>query len=117
MERLVAKQLYGFLEEHLILDDSQYGFRPKRSVIDQLLLTYNHITYWYDLGMIVDLILFDFAKAFDRVNHQVLLDKLYSIGIRGALLAWIRSFLCGRLMRVSVDGVFSSSKSVLSGVP
>ena len=117
MERLVAKQLYSFLEEHLILDDSQYGFRPKRSVIDQLILTYDYISYWYDLGMVVDLLLFDFAKAFDRVNHRVLLDKLYSIGIRGALLEWIRSFLCGRLMQVSIDGVLSSSKPVLSGVP
>ena len=117
MERLVAKQLYGFLEEHLILDDSQYGFRPKRSVIDQLLLTYNHITYWHDLGMMVDLILFDFAKAFDRVDHKILLDKLYSIGIRGALLGWIESFLLGRQMRVLIGGEHSSSKPVLSGVP
>jgi len=117
MERLVARQLFGFLDGHFILDDSQYGFRPNRSVIDQLLLTYNYITDWYDKGMVVDLIFFDFKKAFDVVHHKTLLDKLVSIGIAGNLLAWIKSFLCGRLMKVCVGGAFSSTRDVLSGVP
>lgn len=50
----------------------------------------------------MDLILFDSVKAFDHVHHQVLIDKLISIGISGNLLQWITSFLVGRAMRVSI---------------
>lgn len=117
MERIVTKQMFVFLEEHYILDDSQFGFRPNRSVVDQLLLTYNYVTFWYDQGNIVDLILFDFAKAFDRVDIEILLVKLSSIGIAGNLHGWIRSFLCGRQMKVCINGVSSSQRPVLSGVP
>ena len=117
LERIISKTLYSFIEEYLIFDDAQYGFRPNRSVVDQLLLTYNDITYWYDQGATVDLILFDFTKAFDRVQHNILLDKLVCLGISGPLLEWIRSFLIGRTMKVSIHGSHSLSKLVASGVP
>ena len=78
---------------------------------------YNYVSYWYDKKQIIDLILFDFSKAFDVVHHRTLLKKLYEIGIRGRLLEWIKSFLCGRAMQVKVDGAASGSKDVLSGVP
>ena len=65
----------------------------------------------------VDLILFDFIKAFDRVHHQTLIDKLVAVGIAGNLLQWITSFLLGRSMKVTINGHASYSKSVLSGVP
>ena len=117
MERLIAKEMFRFLESHLIFDNSQYGFRPKRSAADQLILTYNYITLWYDKGFIVDLLLFDFKKAFDLVPHDILLEKLRLIGISGELLAWIESFLCGRQMKVCIGGEGSSARPVLSGVP
>lgn len=117
MERIICKTLFGFMDDHLIFDDSQFGFRPNRAVTDQLLLTYDYITYWYDQGQVVDLILFDFVKAFDRVHHQTLIDKLVTIGISGNLLQWITSFLLGRSMKVSINGLTSVSKPVLSGVP
>ncbi|KAK4328435.1 hypothetical protein Pmani_001183 [Petrolisthes manimaculis] len=55
--------LFGFLQDNLILDDSQYGFRAERAVSDQLILTYNLVTLWYDQGSTVDLILFDFDQG------------------------------------------------------
>ncbi|XP_076039474.1 uncharacterized protein LOC143024548 [Oratosquilla oratoria] len=73
-------------------------------VTDHLLLTYDYITDRYDQGQVVDLILFDFAKAFDRVHHQTLIDKLVAIGILGNLLQWITSFLLGRSMKVTING-------------
>ncbi|KAK4321887.1 hypothetical protein Pmani_007350 [Petrolisthes manimaculis] len=117
LERLVTKALFGFLQDNLILDDSQYGFRAERAVSDQLILTYNLVTLWYDQGSTVDLILFDFVKAFDRVHHQTLLDKLQSVGISGNLLQWIKSFLLDRSMRVSVGGSLSNNVPITSGVP
>ena len=70
-----------------------------------------------DNGNIIDLILFDFAKAFDTVNHQILLTKLQYIGIEGTVLSRIKAFLTNRSMKVVVAGSSSSSLSVNSGVP
>ncbi len=69
LERIVATQLLNYLESHLILSDHQFGFRPGRTVEDNLLLTYDYITKWTDQDNTVDLVFFDFAKAFDTVNH------------------------------------------------
>ena len=65
----------------------------------------------------VDLILFDFSKAFDLVNHDILLTKLSQIGIGGSVLLWIREFLRGRTLKVVVGGEASPPVSVGSGVP
>ena len=97
--------------------NDQFGFRPGRSTEDQLLLTYNDISYAIDQGNIVDLILFDFSKAFDTVCHDILLDKLRKLGITGKLLSWIREFLKSRVMNVVVDRQPSRSCEVVSGVP
>ena len=65
----------------------------------------------------MDLILFDYSKAFDKVNHHILLTKLKCIGINGSLLQWISSFLIGRKLQVAVKGHLSSCRAVESGVP
>ena len=65
----------------------------------------------------VDTILLDFSKAFDRVPHAKLLEKLKYYGIRGPMLNWTESFLIGRTQKVSVNGVHSSPINVTSGVP
>ena len=64
-----------------------------------------------------DLIYLDFAKAFDKVDHDLLLKKLKRYGIDGKLLTWLSSFLSGRTQTVIVDGVRSYSNPVRSGVP
>ena len=58
-----------------------------------------------DQGKIVDLVFFDYSKAFDSVCHSTLMVKLQQIGIQGYILEWIRGFLTGRRMRVRVNGV------------
>ena len=68
-------------------------------------------------GSTVDVVYLDFAKAFDKVDHGVLLRKLRKMGIRGALYTWIRCFLKGRKQAVVVEGVKSSESDVVSGVP
>ena len=117
LERAIASQLVEFLESNNVLSDDQYGFRKGRSVEEQLLLTYDSVSSWYDEGSVADVVLFDFAKAFDVVDHRILLSKLQLIGIGGNVLAWLESFLCNRSMYVSVGGSKSSSTRVISGVP
>jgi len=117
LERIIVDRLYEYLESNGVLSSDQYGFRRGRTVDDQLLLTYDRVSHWYDLGYVVDVILFDFLKAFDVVPHSVLIAKLRLIGVGGALLQWISDFLRGRQMRVSVSGTSSESRQVKSGVP
>ena len=117
LERVVAKHLTAYLEENNILSDHQFGFRAGRSTMYQLLLVYHDISTWLDEGNVVDLILFDFSKAFDVVSHAILLDKLSRLGVEANLISWIKDFLVGRTMSVSVKGERSNPRPVASGVP
>ena len=117
MERLITQHLTGYLEDSALLDVNQFGFRAGRSTMDQLLLVYAEVSKFVDEGRTVDLILFDYSKAFDVVCHDILLAKLQHIGIQGAILDWISSFLSDRVMRVSAIGSKSQPRDVTSGVP
>ena len=100
-----------------ILCSNQHGFRRKRSCESQLITTIDEISKNVDTGSQTDLILLDFSKAFDKVNHSSLLRKLDHYGIRGQTLKWIRDFLSNRSQAVTLDGCLSESSTVLSGVP
>ena len=65
----------------------------------------------------IDVIYLDFAKAFDKVDHKILLKKIHSLGISGKLYKWIKCFLNKRFQKVVIDGVHSYTTLVLSGVP
>ena len=117
MEKIVVKFLFDYLDSNNLLNANQFGFRPGHSTEDQLVLTYNDVTMWLDQGFNVDLVLFDFSKAFDVVCHTVLIEKFSKLGITGKLLDWIREFLIGREMNVVVDHKISNPRAVRSGVP
>ena len=117
LEKLIVRELNSFLQVNHILSEHQFGFRPGRSTEDQLLLTYNDISKGLDAGHLVDLVLFDFSKAFDIVCHNVLIEKLRLIGIQGQVLHWLHNFLTGRIMQVLVKNKLSEERDVKSGVP
>ena len=96
---------------------TQHGFTVGKSCITQLLAAANYWTSSLEAGNSVDILYFDFAKAFDSVSHSRLLIKLETYGITGKVLAWLRNFLIGRRQRVVLNGYSSSWSSVLSGVP
>ena len=116
-ERLLCEHLTDYLESNMLLSPHQFGFRASRSTMDQLLMVYDNVSRNVDEGHIVDVILFDFSKAFDVVVHDVLIAKLKSLGICGNILHCIHSFLTNRSMRVCVNGHYSQDRDVLSGVP
>ena len=64
-----------------------------------------------------DTVYLDFAKAFDKVDHDILCHKIKALGITGKLGVWIREFLTGRTQRVSANGLLSYPFLVISGVP
>ena len=68
-------------------------------------------------GLNVDAIYLGFAKALDKVDHQIVLKKLLLLGVRGKVLSWIESFLTSRTQKVMVNGVLSEPAPVTSGVP
>ena len=73
------------------------------------------VSKWYDVGFIVDVVLFDFDKAFNVVSHNLLLHRLRLLVICIPLIEWIANFLSGRFMRVLVSGIRRSD--IRSGVP
>ena len=96
---------------------SQHGFRTGRSCLSNLLAFLDKVTRDIEDGKCVDVIYLDFAKAFDKVPHKRLLDKLKCHGIRGKLWNWISNWLYGRKQRVCIKGYASTWKMVTSGVP
>ena len=68
-------------------------------------------------GTMTDILVLDFAKAFDKVNHSLLTHKLYQYGVQGQVLHWITDFLHDRRQAVVINGVRSDFVSVRSGVP
>lgn len=117
LERIVCEHLREYLESNSLLTEHQFGFRSGRSTTDQLLLVYNEVSKAMDAGAVVDVVLFDFSKAFDVVSHDILLEKLSCLGIKAGLLQWFSSFLRDRQMQVCVAGTTSGVRKVLSGVP
>ena len=117
MEHVIVSNIMKHLEDQDILCDEQHGFRRKRSCETQLLKFYDDITMGLDNGYPSDVIIMDFAKAFDRVNHSLLVHKLEYYGIQGMVNKWIESFLSDRTQSVVVEGEASSTIQVRSGVP
>ena len=117
METIIRDAIENHLESNCLINDSQHGFRRKRSCTTNLIEFYNTVISDYDKRNSVDLIYLDFEKAFDTVPHERLLTKLASHGIRGNLLSWIRNWLRNRKQRVVLNGKTSSWKDVTSGVP
>ena len=77
----------------------------------------DELTKSRDKGKQVDVLVMDFAKAFDKVNHSLLTHKVHHYGIRGNTNRWIQSFLSNRKQAVFVNGTVSDFASVDSGVP
>ena len=116
-EKIILNKLLPFALNTGIIPVQQHGFVPGRSVITNLLYCVDSWTASLDRKRPVDVIYFDFAKAFDRVPKMRLLHKLEHFGIRGTLLAWIDAFLTDREFFVRVGDARSSVRTVLSGVP
>ena len=117
-EKVVRNNLVQFLEENNnLLNKRQHEFRNGRLCLSQLLDYHDKIISLMEAGFNVDSVYLDFSKAFDKVDHQIVLAKLSRIGIRGKLLLWVESFLTSRTHHVIVNGVLSNQCPVLSVMP
>ena len=114
-EKLIRKHLLNHVESYITPE--QHGFTSGKSCTSNLLECFDTILDMLDEGLPVDMLFFDFSKAFDTVPHYRLLVKLSNYGITGGTLEIIRNFLTDRRMRVGVGDHFSTSHDILSGVP
>ena len=103
LERLVYNQLSHFLEKENILFKHQFGFRKNYSTEQAILELTDNLKMKIDSNEAICSIFLDLSKAFDTVNHQILLQKLYRYGIRGVPLQWFKSYHEGRTQYVEVE--------------
>ena len=108
-------KVVGMKSKHL-LSKKQHGFVPLKNCMTNLLLCMEDWTNYMEGGHPIDIIYTDFEKAFDRVPHQRLLQKIKNLGIVGMTRNWIKSFLSERIQQVRVDQGFSSWTPVKSGI-
>ena len=117
LEKIILKPIVIHLRDNLLYNERQHGFRAKRSTLSQLLCHIDELLDNMEKGYNVDVVYLDFAKAFDKVDHGILLQKLKSLGIRGKFSNWIESFLTNRKQFIAANGALSTQSNVLSGVP
>ena len=115
LEKCVLNHIWEHLQE--IINDHQHGFMPGRSCTSQLVGVLDKIGKALDRGEQIDVIYLDMTKAFDKVNHELLINKLRRFGFKTNLLNWFQSYLYHRRQQVTVFGSTSSSLPVTSGVP
>lgn len=114
-ERLVHNKLYPAIRSVLIKE--QHGFVKDRSCISNLLIFTSQLFDSLDNRQQIDAVYTDFQKAFDKIDHTLLLNKIAYNGIRGDLLRWFISYITNRTQKVVVNGFASGSFPVTSGVP
>lgn len=114
-ERLVHGALYPHIR-HLILPE-QHGFVKRRSTTTNLMTFVNYLFENMDRRVQVDAVYTDFQRAFDKVDHTLLMEKIAFNGIRGNLLRWFASYIFNRTQKIFINGHESDSIVVTSGVP
>jgi hypothetical protein len=116
-ERVLRKTIVQYLDDNNILCHNQHGFRSGRSCLTQMLDHFDDIMQGLTNDKDTDAIYLDYAKAFDKVDHRMLIEKLRLYGFSPQLVKWIESFLVDRSQKVVVDGKHSYLAKIISGVP
>jgi len=116
-ERVLRGVMVDFIERNQLLCENQHGFRSGRSCLTQLLSHVDDVIQGLIENADTDAIYLDFAKAFDKVDHRLLLQKMRRLGFHEKLVQWVNSFLTERNQCVVLDGVSSFASLIISGVP
>ena len=116
LEKIIHKQLYKYITDNNIMYDGQSGFRKNHSTCTALIKTIDKWNNEIDVGNYVGAVFVDLSKVFDMVNHELLIQKLYSLGIKENEILWFKSYLTQRTQCVSVNNSMSTPNVISSGV-
>ena len=117
LEKLIYVRLISFLNQQKFFNAHQFGFRKNHSSSHASILLIEEITKAFKSKQHVLGIFLDLSKAFDTIDHGILLNKLYHYGIRGLAHDWFSSYLSNRTQQVEILNTLSDSKKIESGVP
>ena len=117
LEKVVDIRTVKFLKAHNIFSNFQFGFREKHNTEHALLNFADKVTHALDECSHMVGIFLDFSKAFDTINHDILLHKLAHYGVRGNALEWFRSYLSNRRQYVFLNNHMSNMQNINCGVP
>ena len=117
LERLMYNRLILYINHHGLLYEYQFGFQKGKSTHMVLITLIDKITEAMDQGELVIGIFLDFSKAFDSVDHGILLQKLELYGVQDIALKWFDSYLSNRLQYVTYNNAKSDKENAKCGVP
>ena len=117
LEKLFYSRLIAFVDRHNILHSNQFGFRKHKSTNTAIASVLSNLLYSYTSNKKTVLALLDLKKAFDFINHDLLLMKLKHYGVRGTPLQWLTSYLANRTQKVKANNMYSDVKLISAGVP
>ena len=110
--------IYRYLNENSLISKFQSGFRPKYGTVSALIQMCDQWLTDMDNGKLNGVVFLEICKAFDLINHEILLRKLKDqFGIHSTELKWFESYLTNRTQVCSVNGQTSSSKKIVCGIP
>ena len=117
LEKIIALQLSSYFEKNKLLFDNQYGFRPKHSTEHAALELIDRITNKMDTNEIPLHIFLDLSKAFDTIDHSIILNKLKYYGLKGSNLNLFQSYLSNRKQYTEIEDTTSTILPIQVGVP
>ena len=100
LEKVVDLQLWSYLEEFTVIPKEQFAYRPQHSTEDALVYATNNFLLAKDQSLYTGLVFVDMSKAFDRVQHQALINDLSEVGVRGLAFKWFIKYLTDRQQQV-----------------
>ena len=116
-EKIIYDQLYNYLNVNDLLTSCQSGFRSLHSTLTALLEASNNWCVNVDKGLLNGVIFIDLKKAFDTIDHEIILQKLAKYGVDQDALKWFKSYLKNHLQRCNVNNHLSSATPLNCGVP
>lgn len=116
-EKCVKEKILNFLNHINFLSEQQFGFTKNKSTDTALFTHITNIVECIEENNAAVGVYIDLAKAFDTVNHTLMVKKLENIGFQGPLLSWLTSYLSNRKQCVKINGVLSSDLQIKHGVP
>ena len=117
LERAVHQMVYNHLQQNKPLSQLQSGFRPLHSTTTCLTHVTNSILNNIDKGLLTGLVFLDLSKAFDTLDHCLMLEKLSNFGFDRSAVQWFKSYLLERSQSICMNGVCSEPQSISFGVP